>query len=479
MPPSGYLTVQGIRQGIQHLATTYPALVTQVELPEQSHENRKIYALKIANGSGTDRRGILFLGGVHARELINPDLLVALAIRLCEAYTNNTGLTFGGRTYEAGTIKLLIDALDIWMLPLVNPDGRNYVQKNNGDPWWRKNRAPNPGLPCDGVDLNRNCDVLWSSGVGTSTDSCNDVFKGPSAFSEPETRNVRHMLDTYTNIGFMADVHSFSELILHPWGDDNNQTTDPAMNFQNPAFDGVRGVPGDLAYKEYIDPDDEEWLVDTGISMRDAIAAVRGRVYTAKQSVLLYPTSGTTKDYAYSRHLVDSGKRKVFAYTVETGTEFQPAYSEAMQVIDEVSAGLIQYCMAAMCAVQSLVADTPLAASASAMRAFRDNDMRATPAGRRHIAHLQRHSRELQEIVGKDDKLRARLLDALERVTALTDGGGRGVVDAKLVSELDDLADALSEQAGSRLQSTLKGLRKELRAAEGKTIRDALGPKDV
>jgi hypothetical protein len=29
------------------------------------------------------------------------------------------------------------------------------------DDLWRKNRRDNPGTPCDGVDLNRNLDILW------------------------------------------------------------------------------------------------------------------------------------------------------------------------------------------------------------------------------------------------------------------------------------------------------------------------------
>lgn len=479
MPPNGYLTINGIRTAIQHIATQHSDLAQEIELPEESHEGRKIHALKIAKGSGSDRRAVLFLGGVHARELINPDGLVALGLKLCNAYQNGTGLTFGGKTFEAGTIKLIVENLDVWMIPLVNPDGRRFVQQQNGDPWWRKNRNPNPGLPCDGVDLNRNCDFLWSSGIGTSTDSCSDVFKGSGAFSEPETRNVRHMLDTYPNIGFMVDVHSYSELFLHPWGDDDNQTTDPSQNFTNPAFNGIRGTPGDNAYREYIEADDLDWFVDTGASVRDAIAAVRGHVYTSKQSVLLYPTSGTTKDYAYSRHRVDASKRKVFAYTLETGQEFQPPYSEALQVMDEAAAGLLQFCVAAVCAVQSLAADTVLADRLDSMRSFRDDELLTRAAGRRRVAQLQRHTPELLEIVSKDDELRDRVVKTLHRVSDLIDGdGGRRVVDAELVAEVDRVAEALSERAGDELQATLKELRYELHEAEGKSVLEALGPEE-
>ncbi len=228
MPPSGYLSASSIESCLQYLSSTYPAICQLIVLPEQSREGRTIRAVKIASGGGGDRRAVLFIGGVHARELVNPDALVGLGLRLCQAYTGSTGLTFGGQTYAASMIKLIVDAMDVFILPLVNPDGRVYVQSPTGDPWWRKNRSLNPGLPCYGVDLNRNYDFLWSATIGsTSSDSCSETFHGPAAFSEPETRNVRWMLDNFPNIRAMMDVHSYLELVLHPWGDDELQTTDP------------------------------------------------------------------------------------------------------------------------------------------------------------------------------------------------------------------------------------------------------------
>ena len=172
-----------------HLAATYSALTELITLPEQSVEQRTIHALKIAGGSAQSRRGILLIGGVHARELVNPDLLVTFATRLLQAYTNGTGLSFGPVSYSKTLVKLIVDTVDLFILPLVNPDGRAFAQSPAGDPMWRKNRAPNQGLPCKGVDLNRNYDFLWSSGIGTSGSACTDVFKGSTAFGEPETRN--------------------------------------------------------------------------------------------------------------------------------------------------------------------------------------------------------------------------------------------------------------------------------------------------
>ena len=56
-----------------------------VVLPEPSVEGRTCRALKIAAGTGGNRRAVLFLGGVHAREIVNPDLLIRFAFDLCQS----------------------------------------------------------------------------------------------------------------------------------------------------------------------------------------------------------------------------------------------------------------------------------------------------------------------------------------------------------------------------------------------------------
>ena len=76
---------------------------------------------------------------------------------------------------------------------------------------------------------------------------------------------------------------------------------------------------------------------------------MRGREYKVKQSVGLYPTAGSSDDYAYSRHLVDRRKRKIISYTYEFGrsrasTPFHPLYDEMRKVMREVTAGLLELC---------------------------------------------------------------------------------------------------------------------------------------
>lgn len=471
-----YLSPAAIEGAIHYLATTaYPAITQLITLPEPSLEGSTIHALKIANGGGPDRRGVLFLGGVHARELVNPDALVTFATRICQSYTNNTDVVLGGKTYAASTVKLIVDTVDVFMLPLINPDGRAYVQAPSGDPWWRKNRRINAGSACRGVDLNRNFDFLHSSGIGTSSNECSEIFKGPSAFSEPETRNVRWMLDTFGNIRGMIDVHSYSELILHPWGDDDTQTTDPAQNFRNPAFNGLRGNPGDTIYREFMEAPDRDWFVSAGNAMRDAIAAVRGRSYTVEAAVLLYPTSGTSKDYSYSRHIVDTGKAKVFGYTLETAREFQPPDAEAAQVIDEICAGLLQFCLSVLCLVEAVTADALSDVELDRLRTFRDDVLAKSPVGRQYLARLVRHTPELVDAFAADEALRTRFAELLrEAAPVLSDGAG-GNVSEELARNADEFVATLGTgREGSALGKTLHQLRSDLKVFPKRTAREGL-----
>ena len=125
------------------------------------------------------------------------------------------------------------------------------------------------------------------------------------------------------------------------------------MSFRNPALRRDRGVCShDTAYKEYIPAGDELIARTLAERMRDTIAAVRGKTYTGEQSIELYPTCGTSKDYAYARHLVDPGKGRVYGFAIEWGTEFQPAWPEMELIIQDISAGLIEFCIARPCAAR-------------------------------------------------------------------------------------------------------------------------------
>lgn len=457
-----YLSVSAIDAAIDHVASTFPALARRIVLPERSVEGRVVKALRIAGGSGAtnlpdSRSGVLLTGGVHARELVNPETLVEFALRLCSAYANNTGLAFGPKTYSATDVQLAVGGLSIVILPLVNPDGRNHCLVAGGNPMWRKNRARNLGLACRGVDLNRNTSFLWSSGIGTSSDSCSDVFKGSSAFCEPETRNVRWLIDSFPGLEAMVDVHSYSELVLYPWGDDQNQTTDANQNFQNPAFDGQRGTLGNN-YKEYIPAADQAAHQAMGNRMRDGIAAVRGRSYAVKQSIDLYPTSGTWHDYAYARKFVETGRRRILGFTLETAREFQPGDAEKAQVISETQAGLMECLFQTLCpaeAVQALSATRTLALDA--LREFRDQRMERSTKGQSLDEAYRRHAGEVVGLLSRQPKLLQAASAALATAGSLvgSDQGRAQPIAAKQAAELREVFDLLSAIGSPALRADI------------------------
>lgn len=353
----------------------YNAFTQLIPLPNLTWEGRQCNAIRIGNGSDPGRPGVFFLGGIHAREWGSPDILINFVEQLEQAYLNGTGITLGTKVFSASDIKSIVDDLDIYVFPQANPDGRNYSM--NTEALWRKNRrtaAPNSGSgPCVGVDLNRNYDFLWdfqnlfapTSTVSCSADPCDyQVYHGPSPFSEPETQNVKWMHDNFPNIGYFVDLHSYGQDILYSWGDDDDQETDPAMNFQNPTYNNVRGLldglaqPGAPAYRDYIPSDDRAAAVDLANTFSAGIQAVRGTTYLVEQSVGLYPTAGASDDYSYSRHFVDGSKRNVLSFTLEWGTEFQPPYAEMQNIIQEITSGLLAFCLKVRTSMQSCVLTT-------------------------------------------------------------------------------------------------------------------------
>lgn len=359
-----YLTVTEVESALSAVAAPPNDSFTElITLPQKTWENRVCHAIKIAKGDSQGRPGIYFLGGIHAREWGSPDILINFVEQLTHAYRTNTGITIGPKRFTASQIQKIVNEKDIYVFPQANPDGRNHSMTK--DPDWRKNRRPAPAgrtnPHCVGVDLNRNYDFLWdftkyfdlSAPVRNSIDPCDpEVYIGPSADSEPETKNVVWLFDSYPNIRYFIDLHSYSEDILYTWGDDVDQTTDPDMNFQNPAYDGKRGIANDTAYKEYIVPSDKTAVVKLARRMREAIKAVRGREYFVEQALSLYPTAGTSDDYAYSRHLVGPNKPKVYSYTIEWGSEnnptpFHPPYNEMQKIIREITAALLEFCVRA------------------------------------------------------------------------------------------------------------------------------------
>jgi carboxypeptidase T len=74
---------------------------------------------------------------------------------------------------------------------------------------------------------------MWgTSDVNTSSHVPSDeTYVGPHAFSEPETRAVRDLIARELFRGVIT-YHSFSQLILYPWGYTSKAITAPADHDQ-------------------------------------------------------------------------------------------------------------------------------------------------------------------------------------------------------------------------------------------------------
>jgi hypothetical protein len=261
-------------------------------------------------------------------------------------------IPYGAWSVSAADVKRIVDGVTLALVPLVNPDGRDFTLAGADELhyMWRKNRRPPPaghtGPWCAGVDLNRNFDIAWdferyynvaaAAEVQSSKDACDpQIYIGPSAASEPETRNVQSVVTQWRPSHFM-DVHSYARDILFPWGMDDDQGRDPTQSFQNPDWDrtgphhGRDGVGG--TYGEYLPS-----LVAAGHAaiarrMRDAIrdqagahpTARRRSIYTVKQALGLYPTTGTSDDFCAALTMLDSARPAIYAYCLECGIDQAP-----------------------------------------------------------------------------------------------------------------------------------------------------------
>ena len=356
---TSYLNVVEIEAAIANLAAGYPNLCSLRQLPEPSDEGRVSHVLHLSSQTAPTRPTLVLSAGMHACEWGGAEILIFFAADLLSAYAAGAGLQYGNKIIVASAVKRILDELDIVIFPLVNPDGLAYSLAHDSTyvSGWRKNRnLQSSGGQSDsvGVDINRNFDFLWDfrTKLGRGDPVVSDVpkdpeFHGTAPFSEPESRNLRWLLDATTNTQWFIDLHACSPAILYNWGDDENQSTHPNRNYRNAAWDGRRGGVED-EYGEYIPGNDAALLQQLAQSMRDAIFEVRGTVYPTTQSFGYYAVSGTAADYVYARQWETPAKPKILAFTIEFGEDFHPVWTKMEPVIEDVCGGLFGFCEAVL-----------------------------------------------------------------------------------------------------------------------------------
>lgn len=262
---SAYHNYAELTTALQNLANKNSdiAKLTSIVKTTDGHD---IWALRITSNfdNASQKPAAIFMGGHHAREHLSVEMPLMLAQYLVSQY-------------RAGNEKVvsLINSRDIHIIPVVNPDGMEYDIKDGSYKMWRKNRTRNTNGTY-GVDLNRNYGYQWGTG-GSSSSPSSDTYKGTQPFSEIETRAIKNYIEANENINVLLTVHSYSKLILYPWGH---------------KYSGIE-TQADKQVHETMARKMAEW-----------------NGYEPQQSSELYIASGDTTDWSYGQH-------KIISFTFE------------------------------------------------------------------------------------------------------------------------------------------------------------------
>ena len=310
----GYHTVTEQYQHMNDVATLHPTLAVTVAYgvswqrsvsATQGHALIAICITHLRPGDcalspNTDKPRFFLMAAIHARELTTAEL----AWRWIDTLVHNDNVD--------PNITALLEYNELWVAPVTNPDGRAIVEAGGDAPYMqRKNTNDtlgNCGYPPSpwyqyGVDLNRNANFKWG-GVSTSIAPCDQTYLGTTAASEPEEQALealmgqlfhdqRGPLDTdpasITSTGVMLTLHSYSNLVLLPWGWTECGYRSPCPpNLRAPNDTPLRAMAFHMSY--------------------------HNDYYTGQSSEALYAASGTTDDWAY-------GKLGIAGFTFEVGPD--------------------------------------------------------------------------------------------------------------------------------------------------------------
>lgn len=278
------------------LVADHPGLITRQTIGT-SIEGRTIEAFTIGAPGDVDSRPSIILNGMaHAREWISPMTVSYIMRGLLDGYGVDSEITS------------LLDNVTFRVAPVMNPDG--YVYTWGPERFWRKTRRNN-GDGTFGVDWNRNWAQGWG-GAGSSGFTGDDTYRGTAPFSEPETRALRDYTLSIPNRAFHIDFHSFSQLVLWPWGYTTGEIPEPDRTIEADIAQAYAGV----------------------------IASTTGAAYSPIKSSDLYVAAGDSTDWHY-------GGGGVYSLTVELRPSsgglggFDPSPTEILPCAQENLAAVI------------------------------------------------------------------------------------------------------------------------------------------
>jgi carboxypeptidase T len=256
----GYHTYDEMVAALQAAASAHPDITALSSLGD-SYEGRDIPIIKISDNAATDEDEpeVLFTCNMHAREHLTTEMCLHIVDRL------TSGSDF-------------VNSREIYVVPSLNPDGSTFDISGGEYQGWRKNRQPNSDGTV-GTDPNRNFAYKWGCCGGSSTSPSAEDYRGPSAASAPEVAALQAFVDSRVVGGTQQikghiDFHTFSELVLWPFGHTNDTVTE------------------DMTQEEYT----------RFQSIGQEMASSNG--YTPEQSSGLYITDGDLNDWMWGAHKV-------------------------------------------------------------------------------------------------------------------------------------------------------------------------------
>ncbi len=227
---NGYKDYFAIQSIINYLQKKYPDYI-RISTLGKSYQNRDIILIHLTNHKNQNQSKIpLYFNALHhGNELLTIEyVLDMLFLLLGETYIeiplnyNKKNLLFFIQEEER---KNFLNAFDIYLIPIVNPDGlENFWYKSivSG----RKNAR--------NVDLNRNYPFYWNSNVyfASSFDEKAYNFKGKNGGSEKEIQYILNFL-LENPCSFSISYHTYANKILFPYTIDHvwNPVPDRAYYF--------------------------------------------------------------------------------------------------------------------------------------------------------------------------------------------------------------------------------------------------------
>src|SRR5258706_12917624 len=213
--PTGYTayhTYAEMVADVNAVVAAHPTIVQKVAIGH-SYQGRTIWAVKISDNVAVDENEpeVLFDGLTHSDEHMGLEMTLHIMHWLTDGYGKDT------------RIRNIVNSREVWIILAVNPDGAEFDIKYGKFHFWRKNRQPTPGTTAIGTDLNRNFGYRWGGGGRTSKNPFAITYRGPFAFSAPETRNVRDFLATRAvngrqQIRAAITFHEAGRLVMWPYG---------------------------------------------------------------------------------------------------------------------------------------------------------------------------------------------------------------------------------------------------------------------